>query len=258
MIFDVLKEIDGKEFNSVDEEESTKLVTSLQLLEVSSPFLHKNLHPELFEALPKLCQLIQHPLKAIRHLTSRCLGTLALIDSKRVMLFVINELVPLLSQIESPINREGSIEAITWVVNKLQFQIVPYVILLIVPILGRMSDQNEHVRLLSSNCFATLIQLMPLDALTPELEQDLPGNLKNRKLKDKEFLNYLFCPKTIPDFKVPVPISAELRSYQQAGINWLWFLNKFSLCGILVSYMCNDLSVNRLTILFYFSATTWA
>lgn len=234
-MFDVLMKIDRNEFERVDEEESTNLINSLQLLEVSSPFLHKNLHNHLFEALPKLCLLVQHPLKAIRHLTARCLATLASINAKHVMVFVINELVPLLTQIESPINREGSIEAITWVVKKLQFQIVPYVVLLIVPILGRMSDKNDNVRLMSTSCFATLIFLMPLDGLTLDQEQDLTGDLKNRKMKDKEFLNYLFCPKSIPDFKVPVPIGAELRSYQQAGINWLWFLNKFSLCGILVS-----------------------
>lgn len=234
-MFDVLMKVSGNEFNIVDEEEPTNLITSLQLLEISSPFLHKNLHNKLFEALPKLCLLVQHPLKAIRHLTARCLATLASIDSKHVMLCVINELVPLLSQIESPINREGSIEAITCVVNKLQFKIVPYVVLLIVPILGRMSDQNEAVRLMSTNCFATLIQLMPLDGLTTDLELKSTGDLKNRKMKDKEFINYLFNPKSIPDFKVPVPISTELRSYQQTGINWLFFLNKFRLCGILVS-----------------------
>lgn len=40
---------------------------------------------------------------------------------------------------------------------------VPYVVLLVVPVLGRMSDQCEDVRLMATYCFATLIRLMPLE-----------------------------------------------------------------------------------------------
>lgn len=107
LMFSLIK-IDATHLKSIDEVESTNLITSLSLLEVSSPFLHKNLHHKLFEALPKLCLLVQHPLKAIRHLTSRCLATFAAIDSKIVMVSLINEVVPLLSQDENSIKREGS------------------------------------------------------------------------------------------------------------------------------------------------------
>ena len=41
--------------------------------------------------------------------------------------------------------------------------IVPYIILLVVPIMGRMSDQNIDVRQLATQCFASLIRLMPLE-----------------------------------------------------------------------------------------------
>lgn len=57
----------------------------------------------------------------------------------------------------------------------------------------------------------------------------------------KKFLDYLFTPKSIPDFKIPVKINAELRNYQQAGINWLWFLNKYKLHGIL----CDDMGLGK-------------
>ena len=40
---------------------------------------------------------------------------------------------------------------------------VPYIVLLIVPVLGRMADQDSSVRLMATHCFATLIRLMPLD-----------------------------------------------------------------------------------------------
>lgn len=41
--------------------------------------------------------------------------------------------------------------------------ILPYIVLLIVPVLGRMSDHAEDIRLMATNCFATLVQLMPLE-----------------------------------------------------------------------------------------------
>ena len=243
-MFHVIMKIDAAKIQQltreqIDQEETNNILTSLQLLEVTAKHIHVSLHKVLFEAMPNVCLLLQHPMKTIRHMAARCLATLADIDSQRVMTLVIHELVPLLSLLDS-INREGAIEAITCIVNKLQFKIVPYVVLLIVPILGRMSDPTQSVRLISTNCFATLIQLMPLDGFSPDLN-DLSDDLKERKLKDKEFLEYLFRPKSIPDFKVPVAINAELRSYQQAGVNWLWFLNKYKLHGIL----CDDMGLGK-------------
>ncbi len=44
--------------------------------------------------------------------------------------------------------------------------IVPYIVLLVVPLLGRMSDQMECIRLLATQSFATLIRLMPLEVST--------------------------------------------------------------------------------------------
>lgn len=47
--------------------------------------------------------------------------------------------------------------------NELGVGILPYVVLLIVPILGRMSDQDNSVRLTATQCFADLIRLLPLE-----------------------------------------------------------------------------------------------
>lgn len=242
LMFNTLTTIDEQYIKQISrqlipQDETNNILISLQLLEIVSLHLHKDLHAELFNSLTKLCFLVQHPLKAIRHMAARCLAAFASIDAQSVMVFVINFLIPLLNQIENPINREGAIEAMTSIVNKLQFSIVPYCVLMIVPVLGRMSDQDEPVRLISTSCFATLIQLMPLDGQSPDITEDLNNDLKKRKMKDREFLDYLFRPKSIPDYKVPIPINAELRNYQQAGVNWLWFLNKYKLHGIL----CDDM-----------------
>jgi hypothetical protein len=81
---------------------------------------------------------------------------------------------------------------------------------------GRMSDQNQPVRLMATHCFATLIQLMPLDGGVPD-PPNLTPELVKQKARERKFLEQLFNPKSIENYKVPVPIQAELRSYQQVG-----------------------------------------
>lgn len=54
------------------------------------------------------------------------------------MVVVIHEVVPFLSVIENLIKRQGAAEAISSIINKLQFDVVPYVVLLIVPLLGEL------------------------------------------------------------------------------------------------------------------------
>lgn len=51
----------------------------------------------------------------------------------------------------------------------------------------------------------------------------------------------------VEQYKIPVTIKAELRKYQQDGVNWLAFLAKYQLHGILCDgernlfYCCIDL-----------------
>ena len=49
------------------------------------------------------------------------------------------------------------------IIDQLGLEIMAYIVLIIVPVLGRMSDQNNSVRLMATHCFATLIKLLPLE-----------------------------------------------------------------------------------------------
>lgn len=71
-------------------------------------------------------------------MVARCIATLADIDACRTMDFVVNHLMLLLRKIEDVIQRQGAIEAIERVVDKLQIKIVPYIVLLVVPLLGNI------------------------------------------------------------------------------------------------------------------------
>lgn len=49
------------------------------------------------------------------------------------------------------------------VMEQLDVDIVPYIVLLVVPVLGRMSDPTDSIRFMATQCFATLIRLLPLE-----------------------------------------------------------------------------------------------
>lgn len=161
--------------------------------------LDKALLPPALECLSCLCQLLAHPYKAVRHMASRCIAVLATLDTEKVlflfnillildcyhyikilfqiMIHVTRRIIPLLeatggekiysttvvapSEVDTV--RQGGAEALTCLVESLGVNIVPYAVLFMVPLLGRMSDQNQAVRLACSATFATLVQLLPLD-----------------------------------------------------------------------------------------------
>ena len=54
-----------------------------------------------------------------------------------------------------------------------------------------------------------------------------------RREEERYFLTQLLDGSKVEQYKVPVPIKAELRKYQQDGVNWLAFLTKYQLHGIL-------------------------
>lgn len=70
--------------DKVQEEEGNQLIFGLQVLEIMAPSLDKSLLPPVLECLPRLCILLAHPYKAVRHMTSRCIATLASLNAEKV------------------------------------------------------------------------------------------------------------------------------------------------------------------------------
>lgn len=62
---------------------------------------------------------------------------------------------------------------------------------------------------------------------------DFPEDLLKRRETERQFLTQLLDGKQVEQYTLPVPIKAELRKYQQDGVNWLAFLAKYQLHGIL-------------------------
>ncbi|XP_074027518.1 histone acetyltransferase 1 isoform X2 [Leptinotarsa decemlineata] len=265
MIGQLTEAIDPFNFNTASflgkDAEAEKLLWALQVLEVTCTSLHKSLLPDVMsKCLTRFCVLLSHPYRAVRHLASRCLATFAKLDSVKVIELVVSTVLPKLGATDCEIDRymtvnvivvsifsvttsfrQGAVEAIACIVDELKFDIIPYVVLLVVPLLGRMSDQNMCVRLMGTHSFATLVQLMPLEGGFSEPPALKESSLFMKRDKEREFLQQLLSPTCIPDYEIPIQIDAELRSYQQAGVNWLAFLNKYKLHGIL----CDDMGLGK-------------
>lgn len=62
-----------------------------------------------------------------------------------------------------------------------------------------------------------------------------------RRADERQFLHQLLDGSKVDQYQIPVPIKAELRKYQQDGVNWLAFLAKYQLHGIL----CDDMGLGK-------------
>lgn len=77
-----------------------------------------------------------------------------------------SRLVPLLSGSAPPHARQGAVQMVDALVKGLGTAIVPYLLLLVVPVMGRMSDPLPEVRQLATATFAPIVALLPLAQVT--------------------------------------------------------------------------------------------
>jgi TATA-binding protein-associated factor len=140
--------------------------------------------------------------------------------------------MPFLADSKTLINRLGASEAVYQILELMKDDVLPYIVFLIVPILKRMSDPDPNVRFLCSNIFAKLVKLVPLEKGIPNPDGFSPEMIKQRE-DERKFMGQLVGSERMEDFSLNVDIAAELRPYQKDGVNWLAFLNRYGLHGIL-------------------------
>jgi len=111
-----------------------------------------------------------------------------------------------------------------------------------------MSDPDDDIRSTATNTFASLVKMVPLEVSNGCSRSWHPANiiqaglpdppgfseeLLRRRDEERQFLAQLLDGSKVEQYVLPVKIKAELRKYQQEGINWLAFLAKYQLHGIL-------------------------
>ncbi|KAI9209494.1 uncharacterized protein BJ171DRAFT_487176 [Polychytrium aggregatum] len=222
------------------EDFTQEVIDGLYISAVLAPHIHQHYYPMFETLLSPICTCLHAESALVRNMASRTLGALAKTLTVDTMHAIISQVIPLLSDSINTHYRQGAAEAIFHIVQDLDVTILSYIIFLIVPILGRMSDPDESVRFISTNIFAQLVKLIPLESGVP----DPPGfsqELIKQKTEERRFLGQLVGTERMESFELPVVIKADLRPYQKEGVNWLAFLNRYQLHGIL----CDDMGLGK-------------
>ncbi|OAP59184.1 hypothetical protein AYL99_06482 [Fonsecaea erecta] len=224
----------------VDEEQGQSLVDAMSTLRTLSPTLDAGLHTWVLSLSPLIGKAMRSRLSVIRYSAAKCFATICSVIPVEAMTRLVQDILP---NINNPLDlrdRQGITECVYHLIQAMGDRILPYVIFLIVPVLGRMSDANNDIRLLATTSFATLVKLVPLEAGIPD-PPGMPESLLQGRERERKFMAQMLDPKKVEPFPIPVAIKAELRPYQQDGVNWLAFLNKYNLHGVL----CDDMGLGK-------------
>lgn len=180
-----------------------------QVVRSISPLLHEDLKPKLFTLLPCIFMCVKHPHVAVRLAASRCITSMARSMTLRVMGAVVENAVPMLADASSVHARQGAGMLISFLVQGLGVELVPYAPLLVVPLLRCMGDCDQSVRQSVTHSFATLVPLLPLArGLPPPLGL---GEGLSRNTDDLKFLDQLLDNSHIEDYKLCTELKVTLR-----------------------------------------------
>ncbi|KAI0781371.1 SNF2 chromatin remodeling protein [Trametes elegans] len=233
---DSVEEMDGL----IEKQHGQDVIDSLSVLEAVVPTFHEELSHNFTGLFPHVALALRSRFAIIRQSAARCFSTVCDVLTMDAMRYVIEKVVPFLGDASVLANRQGAIELIYHIVQKLDIKALPYVIFMVVPVLGRMSDPDDDVRATATNTFASLVKMVPLEAGLPD-PPNFPEDLLKRRDEERQFLTQLLDGNKVQQYKIPVEIKAELRKYQQEGVNWLAFLAKYQLHGIL----CDDMGLGK-------------
>ncbi|KAF2449709.1 hypothetical protein P171DRAFT_427878 [Karstenula rhodostoma CBS 690.94] len=229
--------------SDIDEEDGIfgqEVVDAFSTLRALVGSLHPDVHQFVTELLPLVAKAIQSRLYVLRYVAAKCFATICSVMSVEGITMLVKTVLPSISRSDHLHARQGAIECVYHLIHVMEDNILPYVIFLITPVLGRMSDSDNDVRLLATTSFATLVKLVPLEAGIPD-PPGLPESLLQGREKERKFVAQMLDAKKVEPFEIPVGIKATLRSYQQDGVNWLAFLNRYNLHGIL----CDDMGLGK-------------
>jgi len=241
IIFEPLKNLSESSIDEIDDDVlGQAIVDSLGVLKALLPTFHKDVHQDILSLLPSILNALRSKLSIFRYSAAKTLAIMAKIIPSKTIPFIVKSILPLLNNAGDVKDRQGGIESVYHLSNTMDSDILPYVIFLIVPVLGRMSDADKDVRVLATTTFASIIKLVPLEAGIPD-PKDVPQELLEGREKEREFIQQMMDPSKSKPFDLPVAIQATLRKYQQDGVNWLAFLNKYHLHGIL----CDDMGLGK-------------
>lgn len=223
-----------------DPSKAQELLDAAESFKALVPALDHQLRDKVFELFASFVRLVTSDLPAVRGAVAKCVAVLCKSFTLHGLQATIEHMLPLMGAADDVNSRAGAAETLHMVISTLELDIIPYLVLLVGPLLARMSDQDETVRRLVTSSFASLVRLMPLEAGVAD-PVGMPAALIEEKKEKRRFLEQLLDGSKLDRFELSVPLKAELRSYQQDGLNWLGFLHRYNLHGIL----CDDMGLGK-------------
>ncbi|KAF2486515.1 SNF2 family DNA-dependent ATPase domain-containing protein [Neohortaea acidophila] len=217
-----------------------QVVDAMSTLRALIANLDPGLHAWVLDLLPFIAKALQCRLAVLRYIAAKCFASVCSVITVQGFTMLVEKVLPSINNAHEVVYRQGAIECIYHLIQVMGDGVLPYVIFLLVPVLGRMSDSDPGVRLIATTAFATLVKLVPLEAGIPD-PPGLPQAMLEGRDRERKFIAQMLDPKKVEPFQIPVAIKAELRSYQQDGVNWLHFLNKYNLHGVL----CDDMGLGK-------------
>lgn len=218
-------------------EDPTAVTNALEVLRIIAPALHPAVQLRTLSLLPCIAACLSRDNGPVQEVGARTVAALAASNPVGMMPGILSTLSTLMSNSASVPSRYGAVLTMQSIIDKLGLKMVPYVKLAVVPLLARMSDSDPLVRGIASKCFASVVNLIPLayDAKPPP---GISDEQKEMLEKEGRFLQQLLDNETVDDVVLPFTLkTGTLRPYQQEGINWLAFLRKFGLHGVLADDM---------------------
>lgn len=227
--------------------------------------------------------LLEHRDAVVRHLAARLVAVFICERPNRSLRFLLERVLPRLECPEL-YARLGVLEALCVTVRSVcrpagggarrdsHLRLVPQSAALLLSLLRSLSDQCDGVRELAADAFPELLRLAALELArepseakrsaslkrepTPDAEdasyssdddEELQTFLHAKRLESRRFVEQFLRPQRSDPLVLPFRLlnDVQLRPYQQDGINWLWFLNRYKLNGILA----DDLGLGTLLII---------
>ncbi|QSL65406.1 hypothetical protein MERGE_002716 [Pneumocystis wakefieldiae] len=216
------------------------IIDGLSILRILVSYFNKSLYHVVIEHFNIILKALQSEFSVIRYAAARCLAVICNVITVEGMNEVILHALPLLKDPDNVIKRQGGVELIYHLVQIMDANILPYVIFFIIPILARMNDSDNDIRVFATSTFAALVKLVPLESGIPNPPGISDELLKNRD-SERKFISQILDGGKLEPFSIPSCIKATLRKYQQEGVNWLAFLNRYQLHGIL----CDDMGLGK-------------
>lgn len=220
------------------------VIDGAQVLKVLGPNVHPSLQDKVLALIPAVFDAAVNGGEALQKTSAGALAALAKAVPSKVIANLLALVVPALEdsgEADSATGkRRGAAAVASALVTDLGAALAPYCVLMLVPLMGRMSDPVPVVREMATKSFASLVPLLPLArgrAPPPELSAEQVKRSEN----DGAFLEALLDNSKVEDFELPFKCNRVLRPYQQEGVNWLAFLRRFKLHGAL----CDDMGLGK-------------